>query len=61
KPASRTRTLWLAFLDQAGTVRAVSRVSAAQPVSDGLVRGTRVFREHGRPKRELPPFEREKR
>ena len=56
--SSRARSLWLLFLDQAGTVRAASRVSTAKPASDEFLRWLRVFREHGRPERTLPSIER---
>ncbi len=52
---------WLLFADQAGTLRAVLRLSSFKPPgTDAFVRWLEVFREHGRPPRELPSFERPK-
>ncbi|MBK7875977.1 MAG: hypothetical protein IPJ77_09525 [Planctomycetes bacterium] len=60
KSPSRARSVWLAFVDQAGTVRASARIVGAKTADDVFLRWLRVFREHGRPERELPAFERPK-
>ena len=51
---------WMLFVDSAGVVRALSELPSALFVLDDVwfMRWVRVFRDHGRPPRELPAVER---
>jgi hypothetical protein len=57
-PAARR---WLMFVDSAGVVRALSELPTGVLAYEGEIKQwMRVFRDHGRPPRELPPVERPK-
>ncbi|MBL8840762.1 MAG: hypothetical protein JNL90_04440 [Planctomycetes bacterium] len=51
---------WLLFIDSAGIVRALSELPSGVVVAsdENFKRWLTVFRDHGRPPRELPPLER---
>jgi len=51
---------WVLFIDSFGCVRAASPLSAGKPQDEaGFERWLKVFREHGKPARELPELVRE--
>ncbi|MSR46619.1 MAG: hypothetical protein EXS13_06095 [Planctomycetes bacterium] len=53
---------WLLFIDSAGVVRGLSEMPTGAMVADNpqFKQWLTVFRDHGRPKRDLPPAERPK-
>lgn len=58
-PSSARRGAWLLFVDGGGAVRAAGRLVGSKPNGEeAFLRWVHVFREHGRPPRTLPSFER---